>query len=181
MNITMQNIERLTLEQIREFVEGSRTIGFAAPKREAVYEFLERVLKSQQYRRLSRGQKGIVRRFLGKMTGLSRAQLTRWIGRWMKTRRVQRKPVCRPSFPRRYTAADIALLAGVDAAHEDLSGPAVRRVVKREHEVFGRWSMCDWPASRFPTFITITCATRQFTAASACACSTRRRGRWALP
>src|SRR2546428_139517 len=101
MNITMQNIERLTLEQIREFVEGSRTIGFAAPKREAVYEFLERVLKSQQYRRLSRGQKGIVRRFLGKMTGLSRAQLTRWIGRWMKTRRVQRKPVCRPSFPRR--------------------------------------------------------------------------------
>ena len=138
MNIIMQNIERLTLDQIREFVEGSRTIGFTAPMREAVYEFIEQVLKSQQYRRLSRGQKGIVRRFLVKMTGLSRAQLTRWIGRWMKTRRVQRKPVCRPSFPRRYTAADIALLAGVDAAHEDLSGPAVRRVVKREHEVFAK-------------------------------------------
>src|SRR2546422_1422852 len=138
MNITMQNIERLTLEQIREFVEGSRTIGFTAPMREAVYEFIERVLKSQQYRRLSRGQKGIVRRFLVKMTGLSRAQLTRWIGRWMKTRRVQRKPVCRPSFPRRYTAADIALLAGVDAAHEDLSGPAGRRGVKREDEGVGK-------------------------------------------
>ncbi len=27
----------------------------------------------------------------------------------------------------------------------------------------------------------LTCATRQSTAASACACSTRRRGRWALP
>ena len=36
MNITMQNIERLTLDQIREFVEGSRTIGFTAPMREAV-------------------------------------------------------------------------------------------------------------------------------------------------
>src|SRR5260370_1007761 len=72
------------------------------------------------------------------MTGLSRAQLAGGIGRGMKRRRVQRKPVCRPSFPRRYTAADIALLAGVDAAHEDLSGPAVRRVVKREHEVFGK-------------------------------------------
>src|SRR5207247_10507567 len=95
MNIIMQNIERLTLDEIREFVEGSRTIGFTAHMREAVYEFIERVLKSQQYRRLSRGQKGIVRRFLVKMTGLSRAQLTRWIGRWMKTRRVQRKPACR--------------------------------------------------------------------------------------
>jgi hypothetical protein len=138
MNITVQNIERLTLEQIREFVEGSRSIGFSAPKREAIYEFMERVLKSQQYRRISRGQKGIVRQFLVKMTGLSRAQLTRWIGRWMKTRRVKRKPASRPSFPRRYTAADITLLAGVDAAHEELSGPAVRRVMQREHEVFGK-------------------------------------------
>ena len=89
MNIIMQNIERLTLDQIREFVEGSRTIGFTAPMREAVYEFIERVLKSQQYRRISRGQKVTVRRFLVKMTGLSRAQLTRWIGRWMKTVRLE--------------------------------------------------------------------------------------------
>lgn len=138
MNITMQNVERLTLDQISEFVEGSRAIGFSAPKREAVYEFIERVLKSQKYRRLGRGQKGVVRRFLVKMTGLSRAQLTRWIGRWMKTRLVKRKPASRPSFPRRYTAADIALLAGVDAAHEELSGPAIRRVMQREHEVFGK-------------------------------------------
>ena len=138
MNITMQNIERLRLDQILEFVEGSGSIGFSAPKREVVYEFIEVVLKSQQYRRISRGEKGIVRRFLVKMTGLSRAQLTRWIGRWMKTRRVQRKPDRRPTFPRRYTAADITLLAGVDAAHEDLSGPAARRVMQREHEVYGK-------------------------------------------
>src|SRR5260370_7637551 len=138
MNITMQNIERLTLDQIREFVEGSRTIGFSAPKREAVYEFIERILKAQQYRRLGRGQKGIVRRFLVKMSGLSRAQLTRWIGRWMKTRRVKRKPACRPSFPRRYTVADIALLAGVDAAHEELSGPAGRGGMQRGDDVFGK-------------------------------------------
>src|SRR5437879_10463502 len=85
MNISMQNIGRLTLDQIREFVEGSRSIGFSAPKGEAIYEFIERILKSQQYRRISRGAKGIVRRFVAKMTGLSRAQVTRWIGRWMKS------------------------------------------------------------------------------------------------
>src|SRR5215467_14571032 len=137
MNITMQNVERLTLDQMQDFLRGSRRIGFTTPKREVIYEFIERVLKSQQYRRLSRGQRGIVRCFLVKMTGLSRAQLTRWIGRWKESRRVQRKPACRPSFPRRYTADDIALLAGVDAAHEDLSGAAVRRVLQREHAVFG--------------------------------------------
>src|SRR3954469_17000464 len=63
MKITLQNTERLTLEQIAEFVEGSRAIGFAAPKGQAVYEFIERVLKSQQYRRIDRGQKGIVESF----------------------------------------------------------------------------------------------------------------------
>src|SRR5260370_36910565 len=126
MNIIMQNIERLTLDQIREFVEGSRTIGFTAPMREAVYEFIERVLKSQQYCRLSRGEKGIVRRFLVKMTGLSRAQLTRWIRRWRKTRRVQRKLTCRPEFLKRYTAADVALLAAVVDTHDELSRPADR-------------------------------------------------------
>ena len=152
----MQNIERLTLDQIREFVEGSRAIGFSAPKREAVYEFIERVLKSQQYRRLGRGQKGIVRRFLVKMTGLSRAQLTRWISRWMKTRRVQRKPACRPSFARRYTAADIALLAGVDAAAYSRRGRArnwtatarstvveIQQRTKRDDSTAGRDSPID--------------------------------------
>ena len=134
----MQNLDRLTLDQMSEFVEGSQALGFSVPERPGVYGFIERVLQVQQYRRLSRGQKGIVRRFLVKMTGLSRAQMTRWVGRWMRTRVVQRQPTCRPSFATKYTAADIALLAAVDEVHEDLSGPAVRRVIEREYAVFGK-------------------------------------------
>src|SRR5574341_1259355 len=123
MVITMQNLERLSLEQMREFIDGSRTVAFAAKEREKIYGFMERVLKTQQYRRLSRGQRGIVRRFLAKVSGLSRAQVTRLIGRWMRSRRIEVRPGRRPSFPRRYAAADVVLLAAVDAAHEDLSGP----------------------------------------------------------
>jgi hypothetical protein len=44
----------------------------------------------------------------------------------------------RARFVRRYTAADVALLAKVDAAHEDLSGPAVRCIVEREFEMYGK-------------------------------------------
>ena len=39
---------------------------------------------------------------------------------------------------RRYTAQDIGLLATVDAAQEDLSGPAVRRIIEREYQIFGK-------------------------------------------
>jgi len=138
MTITMVNAERLTLTEMREFVDGSGTIEFAAEGREAVYGFIEGVLQSQRYRRLSRGQKGIVRRFLAKVTGVSRAQVTRLIRGWTASGRVTAQPPYRPRFPRRYTPQDMALLAAVDAAHEDLSGPAVRHILEREYQVFGQ-------------------------------------------
>jgi hypothetical protein len=137
MTIRMKNLERLTLAEMKEFVATNRHVDWAAPDRTAVYGLIERVLKAQQYRRLSKGQKGIVKSFLSKVSAVSRAQLTRLIQRWIETRRIQRKPLQRPSFPRRYTAADIATLAELDAAHQDLSGPAVRHLCWRGWEVFG--------------------------------------------
>ena len=44
----------------------------------------------------------------------------------------------RRRFPTRYTADDIALLAAVDAAHEGLSGPAVRHILWREYTVYNK-------------------------------------------
>jgi hypothetical protein len=138
MTIRMDNLERLTVAEMEEFVENNQHISYTAVEPKAIYGFMERVLKIQQYRKLSKGQKGTVRRFLAKVTGLSRAQVTRLIARWTESRRIERKPAYRPEFRRRYSAQDIALLAEVDAAHQDLSGPAVRHILKREYEVYGK-------------------------------------------
>jgi len=137
MTIRMKNLERLTLAEMKEFVDTNRHVGWSVAEQESVYGLMERVLRGQQYRRLSKGQKGIVRSFLAKVTAVSRAQMTRLIRRWITTRRIERKALRRPNFPRRYTAADIATLAEVDAAHEDLSGPAVRHLCRRGWTVFG--------------------------------------------
>jgi hypothetical protein len=137
MTIRMNNLERLTLTEMKEFVTTSRHVTWSAVEPGSVYRLVERVLKAQSYRRLSKGQRGIVKRFLAKITALSRAQLTRLIRRWMDTRRIERKPARHPSFHRRYTDGDIASLAEVDAAHEDLSGPAVRHLCQRAWVVFG--------------------------------------------
>jgi len=138
MTITMQNAERLTLAEMQEFVEGSRAVQWTACGREAIYDFLRRVLETQEYQRLSKGQKGIVRRFLLRLTGLSRAQLTRLVRQWVRRGGLQVRPARRHRFACRYTRQDIALLAAVDTAHESLSGPAVRRILQREHRVFGK-------------------------------------------
>jgi len=72
------------------------------------------------------------------MTGFSRAQVTRLISGYVGSGRVAVKPSGRPRYQRHYTPADIALLAAVDEAHERLSGPATRHILKREFEVYGK-------------------------------------------
>jgi hypothetical protein len=49
LNISVQEAEKLSLEEIRRFVEASEAIQFAGEKREQVYDWIERVLCEQQY------------------------------------------------------------------------------------------------------------------------------------
>jgi hypothetical protein len=44
LNIRVQDAEKLSLEEIRRFVEASEAIRFAGEKREQVYGWIERVL-----------------------------------------------------------------------------------------------------------------------------------------
>jgi len=134
----MQDPEQMTLEQMRTLVDSSQTVRFSIEGREAFYNLVSRVLKHHGFARLSREHKGIVRRFLVKVTGRSRAQITRLIGQWMQSRSIQANLPLRRRFPSRYTAQDCARLAEVDLAHDGLSGPAVRRILRREYEVFDK-------------------------------------------
>jgi hypothetical protein len=138
MTFQVQEAELLSIGQMQEFLDGSRQLEFALQGKGAVYEFMERVLRTQRYDRRSRAERGVVRAYLAKLSGLSRAQTTRLIGRWIQTRQIQSLPPHRPNFPRRYRSSDVGLLAQVDAAHDDLSGPAIRRILQREYTVFGK-------------------------------------------
>ena len=71
------------------------------------------------------------------MAGLSRAQVTRLLRQHRTTGAIADRRGPRRPFPRRYTKADIGLLAEVDALHGTLSGPATRRLCIRALHVFG--------------------------------------------
>jgi hypothetical protein len=137
MTFRMENLERLSRSEMEGFVKSNGGVKFNPAEPGGGYQLIARVLRAQGYRRLQKSAKGTIRRFLAKVTGFSRAQLTRLIGRWRQTARLERQPAYRPRFPRRYNPQDVALLATVDAAHEDLSGPAVRHILKREFRVYG--------------------------------------------
>src|ERR1039458_2948113 len=137
VNIRMDDAEKLSLEWIGRFVEASDEIRFEAEDRQQLYDWVERVLVGQQYSEQGKAARGLVRRYIEKMTGLSRAQVTRLIARYTASGRVQVTVYRRRRFAQRYTRADIELLASVDEAHETLSGPATRCILEREVQVYG--------------------------------------------
>jgi len=136
--ISVHEAETLSLQEIEQFLLAAKEVRFEASQGEEVYGWVERLLCQQEYARQGRRARGLLRRYLGKMTGLSRAQLTRLVGRYLATGRVGRKTNRRHRFPTRYTRADVELLAQVDEAHESLSGPATRRILEREFREYGK-------------------------------------------
>jgi transposase InsO family protein len=134
----MDDSEATSLEQIQAFLAGSDGVRFAGQRRGDVYSWMERTLVRHQYASLDRAGRGLLRRYIARMTGLSRAQVTRLIAAFRRTGRVKAAAYRRTSFPKRYTAADVTLLAYVDKAHGNLSGPATRRILEREYAEYGQ-------------------------------------------
>src|ERR1017187_4589145 len=135
--ISMKNGERLSLEQIRTFLAASEEFRFEANNREELYGWVTRTLVEQEYGGQKREAKGLLRRYVRKMTGLSRAQVTRLIGQYLESGVVKERNYRRNRFVKRYQAADVKMLAEVDEAHETLSGPATQKILHREFHDYG--------------------------------------------
>jgi len=126
----------MSLEQIRAFLEASEEVAFKGRDRSEVYEWVDRLLRQIRYQALKRSGRGLVRRYVAKMTGLSRAQATRLLGIYLRGDPVKPKAYRRHRFAQRYRREDIELLATVDEAHETLSGPATQKILQRAYYDF---------------------------------------------
>ena len=139
MIVTLQTERIRTIEQVAAFVEANAPVAFQPQDRAGAYAFVARTLTRLGYRALDKPAKALVKRYLAKTTGYSRAQLTRLIRQHRETARVvdRRDGNHGRPFARVYTPADIRLLARVDADLGQMSGLATRVVMHREHHVFG--------------------------------------------
>lgn len=138
MIVTLHTQSLTSLDEVRAFLDGNATVTFTAPVAEERYRWLESTLRQFRYGTLKRADKGLLQIYLRKVTGYSRAQLTRLIGQWHRGRRItdQRGPPAQP-FARRYTAADVSALVALDRLHQQLSGPATKKLAERAATVFG--------------------------------------------
>jgi transposase InsO family protein len=134
------NVSKLdTIEQIKEFLDGTAEVAFSNPTDAvALRSFVATVLRRYRYFRLSKGPRGVLFAYLQRLTGYSRQHVSKLIAQYRDTQSLKpRKRVSRTSFTRRYTAEDIALLAQTDGLHDTLSGPATKVLLRRAVEQFG--------------------------------------------
>lgn len=120
---------------IKTFLSGTGNLDLSLPKLQR-YAWVARTLKRTGYFSLSKKEKSIIREYIQRATGYSRAQLTRLIEQYRKQHWIGKKHIEKNKFPRKYTHEDIILLANTDEAHQALSGGATKKLFERAYFVF---------------------------------------------
>ena len=80
-----------TLEQARRFLEGTEAVCFEIESKEERYRWIQATLVKFGYLTLGKVDKGILTRYIRKITGYSLAQVKRLIQQYRERGRLERK------------------------------------------------------------------------------------------
>lgn len=134
----MNDTQIQTLDQVRQFLQGTYQIEFFIYDKSNRYAFIQRSLIRFGYNSLKKGDKGLLLRFLAHVSGYSYVQVKRLAACYLKNGRIQRKQVTKQGFCKHYTNSDCQLLAKTDELHGTLSGPATKKLCQRALVLYGQ-------------------------------------------
>lgn len=138
MTLKMHDSQLTTIHDLQQFLNASNGLVFTSQSRKETYQWVQATLVKLQYQRLHKPEKGIVRMYLGKMTGYSTPQVTRLIRQYGTTGRIVHRQKVRHQFAKIYNEHDIRLLAKTDALHDFPNGNAVRVILQRMVTRYGQ-------------------------------------------
>lgn len=136
MTISMYDSHLKSVADLAAFLKSSEGITFAAHNKDEVYQWIQHAIVTFRYHFVKRKDKGTVKMYIQKMTGYSRAQVTRLISQQRQTGYVRRKKPQGHRFVQKYTDQDIRLLAKTDALHDYPNGNALKRILIRMATVY---------------------------------------------
>ena len=123
------------------------------------YQWVRKTLVKHRYLLLGKADKGIVTRYLMKVTAYSQAQTKRLIRQYASTGSVTMKPARRNDFKRAYTDADIRLFAAMDKRHGQPTAQCLKNCVNEPTNALIKQSTNGWLLSQHLTCI--TCAVQK--------------------
>ncbi len=149
MNTIMNDHHIDTLDKARLLLQGTDEIDLAIDGKRNRYDFIKRTLMRFKYSKLGRADKGLVLRYITRISGYSYVQVKRLAASYLKHGRIQWRHRATRGFARRYSNQDIKLLADMDELHGTLSGHATRKLCERALLSMSKLSMPTWHLSRF--------------------------------
>jgi len=137
---TIMSLEQLnTIAAVKRFLDGTQDVAISlATTKQARYQWVQKTLAKYQYLLLRKADRGVITRYLMKVTGYSHAQIKRLIQKYKKTGSVRVKLACRNGFNQKYTKSDIRLLAAMDKRHGQPSGAVLKKLCERAYKQFGQ-------------------------------------------
>ena len=143
MVINMEEAKLQTLVQIKAFLDGTSEVVFRVPKEEC-NQFIGRVLKRFGYAPHGRVDKGVLLRYIERMTGLSRQQVTRLVRQYRKDGKLSKQP-CTPKQGFTYRCGR---LCDANAIHRHLREDQ-RGVFAAGHPTVAGWISVCYPGAPF--------------------------------
>lgn len=133
----MDDTQVTTLEQVRRVLDSPEALTFKGASREERYAWIEAVLNRFRYFTLAKKAKGTIKAYLCRMSGISRAQVTRLTAKKLRVGTIKPSYEGCHRIAAKYTIFDHELLAATDNLHGRMSGPATKRLLERAFHVYG--------------------------------------------
>lgn len=137
MKVIMDDLRLDNLKDLHDFLQGSNKLILRVQTQQEKYNFIDETVDRFEYLKLKKKDKKIVLKYLKKLTGYKKAQLTRLVSRASLGDLVKKKYQRSSETTNRiYLANDIKLLEKTDEYHLRLSSHATHEILRREYEVF---------------------------------------------
>jgi transposase InsO family protein len=132
MEIIMSTEQLNSINDLERFVDGSQRAAFTVlGNKQEKYKWVQSNLLKFNYFVLGKNDKGIVVKFIQKITGYSRQQVTRLITRFKKTGKIFHDHKLLNGFEIKYTKEDALALVAIDELHGTLNGIATKKLCER--------------------------------------------------
>jgi len=132
MLVQMDEQRIATIEDIVAFLNGTiDTPLILHGSKDEIYSWVEHTLVKFGYLFQNKKEKGYILRYIERLSGYSRQQITRLVKQQKDTGYVRRRHRTAKGFEKKYTHDDIVLLAKVDRVMDGVSGTTVKAFCQR--------------------------------------------------
>lgn len=137
MTMDMEDSHILSVAQLEEMVKFGKCVKFNSSNKKETYEWIGRTLGKFRYFSESKKNRGIIKNYIIVMTGYSEGQVDKLIAMKKKFGRLFAKERTQHTFPKKYEASDVALLAESSAALSHPNGRAVKQMMHDMYHMYG--------------------------------------------